>query len=59
MSFSTNDKVEMQELMGRYVLASDVLGPEAIRDIFVEDSRLVIESMLVDVQNIDNIVNFL
>jgi len=59
MPLSIEDKLEIQELMARYILASDVHGPEGMRDIFTEDGRFIIEAMQVDVKGIDNIVNWL
>lgn len=59
MPLSAEDKIEIQELMGRYSLAADVDGPEAMRDIFTEDATFVIEAMRANVQGIDNIVAWL
>lgn len=59
MPLTLEDKMEIQELMGRYILAADIHGPEAMRDIFTEDGRFVIEAMQVDVKGRDNIINWL
>lgn len=59
MPISIEDKMDIHELMGRYILASDLHGPEAMRDIFTEDGRFVIEAMQIDVKGRDNIIAWL
>lgn len=56
MPLTIEDKMEIQELMGRYIRASDVDGPEALRDIFTEDARFVIDAMQIEVTGVDNII---
>ena len=59
MPLSIEDKVEIQDLMGRFALAVDVNGPDAMRDLFVDDARFVIDAMQIDVKGLDNIVNWM
>ena len=59
MSLTTEDRIEIQDLMGRFSYAVDVLGPDAYRDIFVEDCRFIIEAWQIDVKGLDNIINWI
>ena len=49
MILTIEDKFEIQDLMGRFALAVDVEGPEAMADIFTSDARFVIEAFKLDV----------
>jgi len=59
MSLTTADKMEIQDLMGRFSLAVDVNGPEAMRDLFVEDGRFIVDEMQIELEGIDNIINWI
>lgn len=59
MPLSAEDRLEIQDLMGRFALATDVHGPHAMGDLFVEDGRFVIDAMQLDVQGRDNIINWI
>jgi len=59
MPLSVEDKMEIQDLMGRFALAADINGPEAYRDIFVEDGRFMIDAYQVDLKGLDNIINWI
>lgn len=59
MPLTTEDKLEIQDLMGRFALAVDVQGPDAMRELFVDDARFVIDSFQVDVKGLDNIINWI
>ena len=59
MPLTTQDKMEIQDLMGRFALAADIDGPDAMRDLFVEDGEFIIEDMQIEVKGIDNIINWI
>ena len=59
MSITTADRIEIQDLMGRFALAVDVNGPEAMRDLFVEDGRFIVDELQIELEGIDNIINWI
>lgn len=59
MSITTADRMEIQDLMGRFALAVDVNGPEAMRDLFVEDGRFIVDELQIELEGIDNIINWI
>ncbi|MFH0261470.1 nuclear transport factor 2 family protein [Vibrio mediterranei] len=59
MSLTTADRMEIQDLMGRFALAVDVNGPEAMRDLFVEGGRFIVDDLQINLQGIDNIINWI
>jgi hypothetical protein len=42
--------MEIQDLMGRFALAVDINGPEAMRDLFVEDGRFIIDELQIELK---------
>ncbi len=58
MTLSVADRLEIQDLMGRFALAVDVDGPDAYRDIFVEDSRFVIDDFQLDLHGRETIIQW-
>lgn len=56
MSLSAEDIVDIQQVLARYTKAVDVDPPETIRELFVEDSSFVVDSMNINISGIDNIV---
>jgi len=59
MALTIADKMEIQDLMGRFALAVDVTGPEAMRDLFVENGKFIVEEMNIELQGIDNIISWI
>ncbi len=59
MSITTEDRMEIQDLMGRFALAVDVNGPEAMRDLFVEDGRFIVDELQIELEGIDNIIHWI
>lgn len=59
MPISAADKIEIQDLMGRFALAVDVKGPEAMRELFVDDASFVVDEMHINLQGIDSIINWI
>ncbi|MGR3624465.1 nuclear transport factor 2 family protein [Pseudophaeobacter sp.] len=59
MALTTEDKIEIQDLMGRFALAVDVNGPEAMRDLFVDDAQFIVEEMGIHLEGLDTIVEWI
>lgn len=59
MTLTIQDRIEIQDLMGRFALAVDVNGPEAMRDIFSIDSQFIIDQFQIDVKGLDNIIHWM
>lgn len=58
MSLSTDDIVEIQQLLARYTKAADIDPPETMRDIFAEDGSFVVAAMNLNISGIDNIIAY-
>lgn len=58
MTLSVADRLEIQDLMGRFALAVDVEGPDAYREIFVEDSSFTIEAFQIDLHGRETIIQW-
>jgi len=58
MSLSTDDIVEIQQLLARYTKSADIDPPETMRDIFTEDGSFVVAAMDLNISGIDNIIAF-
>ncbi|MRI32599.1 hypothetical protein EOPP23_06310 [Endozoicomonas sp. OPT23] len=59
MSLTTEDRMDIQNLMGRFALAADVDEPEAMRDFFVEEGRFIVDEMQIKLEGIDNIISWI
>lgn len=59
MALTTGDKIEIQDLMGRFALAVDVNGPEAMRDLFVDDAQFIVEEMGIHLEGLDTIAEWI
>ena len=56
MTLTTDDKIEIQDLMGRFALTVDTKGPEAMRDLFVDEAQFIIDGMGIHLEGLDNII---
>jgi len=59
MTLTTQDRLEIQDFMGRFAHAIDVSGPQAMHDIFTEEARFVAEPFQVDITGIDLIIKWM
>lgn len=59
MTLTVEDKIEIQDLMGRFALAVDLKGPEAMRALFVEDAEFIVDEMSIHLKGIDGIITWL
>jgi len=59
MTLTTQDRLEIQDLMGRFTLAVDVKGPDAMVDVFTSDARFMVAAFELDITGRDNLIQWM